>query len=126
MRRFIRFMSELELEKFLKGEELVNEKVHNGRIKGSFGFCFFDSEKIDLITANHLLMGIATLEYMVEFMVEDDIADKILTRSKGAYHWPNTPLTQTTILEEYCTKTYNRKDFKPYQIWHLMMKYPTI
>ena len=126
MRRFIRFMGEAELEKYLKGKELINETIHNGRIKGSFSFCFFDQEKIDPITANHLLMGIATLDYMVEFIVEDDIADKVLTKSKGAYHLPNAPLTKSTVLEEYCTKTYSRKDFMPYQIWHLMMKYPVI
>lgn len=126
MRRFIRFMSEAELEKYLKGEELINEKIHNGRVKGSFGFCFFDSEKIDPIMANHLLMGIATLDYMVEFIVEDEVVNKVLTKSKGAYHLPGDPLTESTVLEEYCTKAYSRKDFMPYQIWHLMMKYPVI
>lgn len=124
MRRFIRFMGEAELEKYLKGEKLVNEKVHDGRIKGSFGFCFFDAADMDPITAHHVLSGIATLQYMVEFMVEDDVAKKVFTESKGAYHLPDTPLTEGHALTEYCTKSYSRDDFLPYQIWHLMVSYP--
>lgn len=125
MRRFIRFMSEVELEKYLKGEDLVNNAVHNGRIKGSFGFCFFDAMKVDPITAHHLLNGVATMEYMVEFLVDDEIANQTLTRSKGAYHLPETPHDEAHAVEEYCTKSYNRKDFMPYQIWHLMINYPS-
>lgn len=126
MRRFIRFMSETELEKYLKGEPLVNDKVHDGRVKGSFGFCFFDATDIDPITAHHVLSGIATLQYMVEFMVEDEVAERALTKSKGYYHLPETPLGEGHTLTEYCTKSYSRDDFLPYQIWHLMISYPAI
>ena len=125
MRRFIRFMSEKELEKYLKGERLENKTVHNGRIKGSFGFCFFDATDLDPITAHHVLTGIATLEYMVEFIVEDEIAEKLLTKSKGLYRLPETPLFEGKELTEYCTKSYNRDDFMPYQIWHLVVSYPS-
>lgn len=124
MRRFIRFMSEEELEKYLRGDKLENNTIHEGRIKGSFGFCFFDSTDLDPITAHHVLSGIASLEYMVEFMVKDDVAEKMLTKSKGFYHMPDTPLCQGKELPEYCTKSYNREDFIVYQIWHLVVSYP--
>ena len=138
MRRFIRFMSEEELERFLKGEELVNETVHNGRIKGSFGFCFFDADQIDPITAQHALAGIATEDYMVEFLVSDDVAEKCLTKSRGMYSVPKAStierekITENTLLDnqdicilpEYCTKKYDRATFMPFQIWHLMMSLP--
>lgn len=124
MRRFIRFMSEAELEKYLKGEPLINEKEH--KKGGSVGFCFFDATDMDPITAHHVLSGIATLEYMVEFMVEDDAAERILTKSEGRYHLPDTPLYEGHNLTEYCTKSYSRDDFLPYQIWHLMISYPAI
>ena len=126
MRRFRRFMSEAELEKYLKGEPLINETVHDGRIKGSVGFCFFDATDIDPITAHHVLTGIATLEYMVEFMVEEDVAKRILTKSKGNYHLPEDPLYKGTPLTEYCTTKYSRDDFGLYQVWHLMISYPRI
>lgn len=123
MRRFIRFMSKDELEKYLKGEPLVNEKEH--KKDGSFGFCFFDAKTIDPITAHHILSGIATLQYMVEFMVNDETAEKVLTKSKGRYHLPDTPVFEGHLLEEYCTKSYSRKDFLPYQIWQLTISYPS-
>ena len=124
MRRFIRFMSEAELEKYLKGEPLINDKVH--KEGGSVGFCFFDATDIDPITAHHILSGIATLKYMVEFVVENETAERILTKSEGYYHLPDTPLFEGHYLTEYCTKSYSRNDFWPYQIWHLMMSHPAI
>lgn len=123
MRRFLRFMSEDELKKYLKGETLTNERVHAKN--GSFGFCFFDATKIDPIMAHHLLTGIATMQYMVEFMVDDEIANRALTKSKGRYHLPNTPPTEGHDLEEYCTKSYSREHFMPYQVWQLMISYPS-
>lgn len=125
-RAFIRFMSEKELEKFLKGEPLVNDTKHNGRIKGSEGFCFFDVFDIDPITAHHVLTGIATLEYMVEFLVDEDLAEKIMKKTEGFYHLPATPLDEGKPLKEYCTKSYNRDDFRIYQCWHLAINYPAI
>lgn len=124
MRRFIRFMSEVELEKYLAGKPLINEKEH--KKGGSVGFCFFDAADMDPITAHHVLSGIATLQYMVEFMVADEVAEKVLTKSEGRYHLPDTPLFEGHNLTEYCTKSYSRDDFLPYQIWHLMISYPAI
>jgi len=123
-RSFIRFMSQEELEKFLKGETLINTTVHDGRIKGSEGFCFFDSFDIDPITAHHVLSGIATMEYMVEFLVDEKLAERIMKKSKGFYHLPDLPLFEGKELPEYCTKSYNRKDFTIYQCWHLVINYP--
>lgn len=121
MKRLIRFMSEDELSKFLEGEPLENNTKFEQN--GSEGFCFFDAEEIDPITAHHVLSGIATLEFMVEFYVEETVFEK-MTKAEGRYHLPGKPLTETTMLPEYSTTKYSRHDFWPYQIWRLYLQMP--
>lgn len=121
MVRLIRFMSEEELDKFLSGKPLKNTTKFEQN--GSKGFCFFKSDDIDPITAQHVLAGIATLDYMVEFFVEERTVEK-MTKAEGKYHLPGDPLFEATNLPEYSTTEYNRQDFWPYQIWRLYMKMP--
>lgn len=121
MVRLIRFMSEEELEKFLDGKPLENNTKFEQN--GSEGFCFFKADDIDPITAQHVLAGIATLDFMVEFYVEERTVEK-MTKAEGKYHLPGDPIMKTTMLPEYSIKSYNRKDFWPYQIWRLYIKMP--
>lgn len=121
MVRLIRFMSEEELTKYLEGEELVNETEFEQN--GSKGFCFFNAEEIDPITAQHILAGIATMEFMVEFMVEERTFEQ-MTKAKGAYHLPGKPLSEAEYLPEYSITKYNRRDFFPWQIWRLYIHTP--
>lgn len=114
-------MSEEELEKFLNGKPLENNTKFEQN--GSEGFCFFKSDDIDPITAQHVLAGIATLDFMVEFYVEERTVEK-MTKAEGKYHLPGDPIMKTTMLPEYSIKSYNRKDFWPYQIWRLYIKMP--
>lgn len=121
MVRLIRFMSEEELEAYLRGEDMVNETEFEQ--SGSKGFCFFNADEIDPLTAQHILTGIATMEYMVEFAVEERTLET-MTKGKGRYHLPGRPVLEGTYLPEYSTTKYNRKDFFPWQIWRLYIQTP--
>lgn len=121
MVRLLRIMSEAELTKYLEGEMLVNETKFEQN--GSEGFCFFNASEIDPITAQHVLSGISEMEYMVEFYVSEETFGK-MKKAEGKYHLPDTPLTKATMLPEYSIKTYNRRDFMPFQIWRLYIKFP--
>lgn len=121
MKRLIRFMSEEELEKYLGDKPLENNTVFEQ--SGSKGFCFFDADDIDPFTAQHILAGIATMDYMVEFMVEERTVER-MTKGKGTYHKPHQPMFDTCKITEYSTTSYNKKDFFPWQIWRLYIKTP--
>lgn len=121
MVRLIRFMSEEELEKLLADIPLKNTTKFEQN--GSEGFCFFRSDEIDPITAQHILAGIADLDFMVEFYVEERTFEK-MKKANGRYHLPDTPLFESVNLPEYSITEYNRHDFWPYQIWRLYMKMP--
>ena len=121
MKRMIRIMSQAELEKYLDGEELVNE--HKFEQNGSEGFCFFDADDIDPITAQHVLCGISEMDFMVEFYVEERTFEK-MKKAYGTYHLPDTPLDQAVKIPEYSIKSYKRSDFWPFQIWRLYIRMP--
>lgn len=121
MVRLIRFMSEDELSKFLDGQLLENHTKFEQN--GSEGFCFFRADDLDPITAQHVLSGISEMEFMVEFYVEDKIFEK-MKKAEGAYHLPGKPMFEVTKLPEYSITEYNRRDFYPFQIWRLYIKFP--
>lgn len=121
MVRLIRFMSEEELTDYLKGKTLVNNTKFEQN--GSEGFCFFNADEIDPVTAQHILSGIATMEFMVVFSVEERTFET-MKKSKGRYHLPGKPLQETEYLPEYSTTEYNRHDFFPWQIWRLYVQIP--
>lgn len=121
MKRLIRFMSQEELESLLEGDELENDTKFEQN--GSEGFCFFDMDDIDPFTAQHILTGIATMDFVVEFMVKEETFKK-MTKAKGRYHLPNKPMFETTDITEYSITKYNRGDFFPWQIWRLYVKAP--
>lgn len=121
MVRLIRFMSEEELTDYLKGKTLVNNTKFEQN--GSKGFCFFNAEEIDPITAQHILVGVATMEFMVEFMVEERTFEQ-MTKAQGRYHKPGKPLSEVDYLPEYSITKYNRRDFYAWQIWRLYIQTP--
>lgn len=121
MKRMIRFMSEEELSKYLDGQLLENHTKFEQN--GSEGFCFFDAEDIDPITAQHVLSGISEMEFMVEFYVEERTVEK-MKKAYGTYHLPGKPMFEATKLPEYSITEYNRRDFYPWQIWRLYIKMP--
>lgn len=121
MVRLIRFMSEEELSSFLDGKDLINETEF--KQNGSKGFCFFNADEVDPITAQHILTGISTMEFMVEFMVEERTFET-MKKTQGRYHKPGKPLFESEYLPEYSITKYNRHDFYPWQIWRLYIQTP--
>ena len=121
--KYFRFMSEEEFEKFKNGEELINEKVHQGRTN-SVGFWFLNYEEYPPEQALHFLVGIANTEICAVFETKRN-----LRKSIGIYAKPNEIKSNRDLLadicmllygigikpfevNEYCTTHYNNKDFK--------------
>ena len=119
--KVFRFMSNLEFEKLMNDEILVNDKVHEANTN-SKGFCFLNCEDFIPEKAIHFLSGVVNLDKCVVFEVDE----KKLNETWGEYAEPIETTGDTVqdflnIIEnfrkmfrtrEYCTKKYSNKDFK--------------
>lgn len=104
--KFFRFMSIKELENYLSGKTLVNNIKHQALTK-SEGFCFMKLDDLTPEFAYEFLSGIVSNEACVVFET-----DKELKESYGIYADPYGHFFDTITQDEYCTNTYNNKDFK--------------
>ena len=101
-----RFMSKKEFNKYLKGEKLINETEHWGNTN-SKGFCFMNCEDYEPEYAYQFLSGIVSTGVCAVFETNE-----ILTKSYGTYADPYGSFFDSFTSDEYCTKEYNKKDFK--------------
>lgn len=112
-------MSEVEINKFLAGEELINTTNHSKMQRTcSSGFCFLGEKN----TFNHngtrenytplecyeFLSGIVSNEFLACFEVDK----RYLKTSYGIYSDPLGHGPEKIILREYCTSRYSRQKFK--------------
>ena len=104
--KVFRFMSKEEFEKFKKGEELVNNKVHTGHTT-SIGFCFINIEDFEPEYAYHFLSGIVSPDICAIFETDEQ-----LNRSQGTYATPYGDWFDSFVATEYCPKKYSNKNFK--------------
>ena len=104
--KFFRFMSIKELENYLSGKPLINNIKHEA-LTDSEGFCFMKLDDLTPEFAYEFLSGIVSNEACVVFET-----DKELKKSYGIYANPYGHFFDTITQDEYCTKTYNNKDFK--------------
>lgn len=118
--RYVRFMSEYELKRFLEGEELVNDTDWKTCKKtGSVGFCFFDDE-VTPEKRMEYVSGVVNLDRVVVF---ERIGGEPLKKSFGQYRNPEldkpnnlfeaifNPIIPMDV-PEYSTKTYSQKTMK--------------
>lgn len=105
-----RFCSQAEYDKYIAGETLVNEKDH-GAERGyeastAVGFCFFvgNPEK-----RKHQLSGI--VDFDVCLSVEVDPSKVQFCHGRYTL-WQNGQRVGTEKVLEFCTTTYNNRDFK--------------
>ena len=101
-----RFMSKKEFNKYLKGEELINETEHMGNTN-SKGFCFMYCEDYEPEYAYQFLSGIVSTGVCAVFETK-----KELMGTYGVYATPYGSFFDSFTSDEYCTKEYNKKDFK--------------
>lgn len=105
--RLTRFCSQQEYNKFMAGEELVNDKDHFQGGKGgstSAGFCFTPDEPK---TAWRYLKGIVTADICMVL----DIEATMINESAGVYadYSKGADFTKRCWKKEYCTKQYSNK-----------------
>ena len=105
--KVIRFMSIDELNKFINGKELVNNKRHEANT-GSTGFCFLNEEEFEPEYAYKFLNGIVNADLCAEFETDE----KNLNKSWGIYSDPYGSFFSTITITEYCTNKYSNKNFK--------------
>lgn len=118
--KIFRFMSRNEFEKYRSGQLLINKTIHQGKTN-SIGFCFFNIDDYRPERAMHFLSGVATLDVCAIFET-----NKRLNKTKGTYA-KLPPSTGNALIDyirvlngmvykfdaaEYCTTTYNNKEFK--------------
>ncbi len=104
--KVFRFMSYTELKKFLDGEILTNNKIHEGRTN-SVGFCFLDYEENTPDYAYEYLSGIVSNEFCVVFET-----NKKMKKGYGIYASPYGGFFSTITKEEYSTTQYDQNTFK--------------
>lgn len=104
--RVIRFMSRKELLKYLRGEELVNNKEHTGRTN-SIGFCFLKYKNGDEYYYQQFLSGVVSDEVAVVFNTK-----KKLKKSYGIYADPYGNFFDTIEIDEYSTTRYSKEDME--------------
>lgn len=103
---YFRFMSKKEFDKLIKGEELKNNKKHEGRT-GSKGFCFMKTEDNAPEYAYEFLSGVVDDDVCVVFET-----DKKLNKSWGVYADPYGSFFSTITEDEYCTTSYDKEAFR--------------
>lgn len=117
--KYVRFMGYSELEKLLKGENLVNNTDWRKRamVTDSVGFCFFDDsigpeERLEYLT------GVCDLDCVI---VCECANEKKLRKSHGRYRDPekDTLLTLRPVMmdvPEYSITSYNRDIMRPVRV----------
>lgn len=105
--KLFRFMSKKEFNVLMKGDKIINNKIHTG-YTNSIGFCFMKGDTDDAEYAYQFLGGIVSNEVCVIFET-----DKKLTKSWGRYADPHGSFFDSIIETEYCTNEYDLEDFKP-------------
>ena len=106
--KVFRFMSYAEFLKYIKGEKLENKTEHTGNTN-SVGFCFMEYEEdYDIEYSYEYLSGIVDEEVICVFEVDKSK----LKESWGVYADPYGSFFSTITETEYCTKSYNKNDFK--------------
>lgn len=118
--KIFRFMSKNEFEKYRSGQLLINKTIHQGKTN-SIGFCFFNIDDYRPERAMHFLSGVVTLDVCAVFET-----NKRLNKTMGTYA-KLPPSTGNAVIDyirvmygmvdkfdaaEYCTTTYNNKEFK--------------
>lgn len=105
--KLFRFMSKKEFDVLMKGDKLINNKIHTG-YTNSVVFCFMEGDTDDAEYSYQFLCGIVSDEVCVIFET-----DKKLTKSWGRYANPYGSFFDTMTETEYCTNEYDLEDFKP-------------
>lgn len=117
-KRYVRFMSFEEFEKFITGQVLENHTDwrERGQCTDSVGFCFFDDsappeERIEYLT------GVVTMEAVVAF---ERLGDEPMRKSQGRYRDreadENTfnlfaPIPMMRV-DEYSVESYSWEDMR--------------
>ena len=117
-KRYVRFMSFEEFEKFITGQVLENctDWRKQGQCTDSVGFCFFDDsvppeERIEYLT------GVVTMEAVVVF---ERLSDEPMRKSQGRYRDqeadedifnPLAPIPMMKV-DEYSVESYSREDMR--------------
>lgn len=116
---YVRFMGYSELEKYLKGETLVNNTDWRERAKvtNSVGFCFFD-DSVEPEKRLEYLTGVCDLDYVV---VCECTNEKRLRKSCGKYRNPekdNLMFVNPTMMDvpEYSTTRYSCETMHPVRV----------
>lgn len=109
-----RFMSKVELLKYLHGEELHNDTRHQAKTD-SIGFCFFGMDDITPEYAWKFLRGVVFPDICVVFEVDE----KEIKKGYGIYSDPEKTLYELMNfipkmikVPEYSTTQYNNQIFK--------------
>ncbi len=109
-----RFMSELEYERLMAGEVLVNKTVHrrNGQDSDAVGFCFFSEEPEQAV---HWLKGACCTDVLVTF----DVPDGFMHSRTAYYRNPNVKPPYDLLPEnrvpriDYCCEQYSSAQCRP-------------
>lgn len=117
--KVFRYMSKIEYDKYMNGEDLINNKNHEGTNNTSIGFCFMEGDIKKAEESIEFLMGIVNEEVLCVF----EIDEKYLTKSQAKY--ASVIEKQGSMLEmleklyngwndfdireEYCLTKYNNK-----------------
>lgn len=117
-KRYVRFMSFEEFEKFITGQvlESCTDWRKQGQCTDSVGFCFFDDsvppeERIEYLT------GVVTMEAVAVF---ERLGGKPMRKSQGRYRDqeadkdifnPLAPIPMMKV-DEYSVESYSREDMR--------------
>jgi len=105
-----RFCSKAEYDKYMAGETLVNDKDHGAQrgydVSTAVGFCFFVESPEEV---KHRLSGI--VDFDVCLTVEVSHTKVYLCHGRYPVR-VNGRAVGSAKFTEFCTKTYNNRDFK--------------
>lgn len=117
-KRYVRFMSFEEFEKFITGQALENHTDwrEQGQCTDSVGFCFFDDsvppeERIEYLT------GVVTMEAVVVF---ERLGDEPMRKSQGRYRDQEADKNTFNLfapipmmrVDEYSVESYSWEDMR--------------
>lgn len=112
--KVFRFMSSVELLKFLEGEDLFNNTKHKAKTN-SVGFCFFAMDDVTPEYAWKFLRGAIFPDICAVF----EVNDTYLKKGYGIYSDPEKTLYElmnfipkVIKVPEYSTTQYNNQIFK--------------
>ena len=118
--KMFRFMSRNEFEKYRSGQLLINKTIHQGKTN-SIGFCFFNIDDYKPERAMHFLSGVVTLDVCAVFETNKRLNKTMGTYAKLPPSTGNALIDYIRVLNglvykfdavEYCTTSYNNKEFK--------------